>query len=186
MKPVAVVPYDARWPEFYERERSRLAEVLGDEALAIEHMGSTSVPRLDSKPIIDIMVGVETLARDRELIEAVEQLGYVYHPEFEDTLPERRFLARHGAPELAPGASHTGYQVHIFEFTDPWWGRNLRFRDYLRTHPDDARRYGDLKRELALKMPEDRDRYQVEKSPLILELMAIADGVEPPGGAEKD
>jgi GrpB-like predicted nucleotidyltransferase (UPF0157 family) len=178
MKPVSVVPYDERWPDFYERERERLEQALGDEMLAIEHMGSTSVPGLDSKPIIDIMIGVETLDRDDELVAAVEGLGYEYHPEFERILPERRFLSRHGVPELAPGAAHTGYHVHIFELTDPWWGRNLRFRDYLRTHPQDARRYGTLKRELAVEMPNDRDRYQVEKSPLILELMEVAEKAE--------
>lgn len=101
----------------------------------IEHVGSTAVAGLAAKPIIDIQVGVASLDDSTRIVAAVEALGYVYVPEFERELPNRRFFRR------ASPTGITTHHVHVVERTDhEWWDRHIWFRDWLRTHPEDRDR----------------------------------------------
>jgi GrpB-like predicted nucleotidyltransferase (UPF0157 family) len=94
---LAVVPYQSGWKELFEREADLLRSVLGEKALCIEHIGSTSIPNMVAKPIVDIMVAVVSLSQATKLILVVEALGYEYKPR--DTIPERVFFAKESSPE---------------------------------------------------------------------------------------
>lgn len=139
---IVVQDYDPRWPEIYEQDRTAIARALGPMVQAIEHVGSTAVPGLAAKPIIDIIVGVSAGDLDR-VIEPLTGIGYEYGPDWEISMPRRRYFRR-----LAPDGSHTEH-LHVVPYGGEFWTRHLRFRDYLRAHPDAAREYGELKKRLA-------------------------------------
>lgn len=139
---IVITEYNPRWAQMFQMERNRLSVALGQLALGIEHFGSTSVPGLSGKPIIDIMIGVESLEVAETLIKRMEQLGYHYDPEREGFTPERRYFWR------GSEARHS-HHVSMVEYKGEFWNRYIIFRDYLRRHPDVVREYDALKRELA-------------------------------------
>jgi GrpB-like predicted nucleotidyltransferase (UPF0157 family) len=167
---VVIVPYDERWPALYDAARAELSAALG-ESVAIEHVGSTAVPGLAGKPIIDIMVGVPSLEHDQPLIDAVVGLGYEFVPETIPPMPFRRFFRRVDE-RLAPRFSRAGYHVHMVEQTHEFWPAHLAFRDHLRAHPDDAAAYEQLKRELADRFGSERERYTDAKGDFIASVLA--------------
>ena len=137
-------------------------------ALAIEHVGSTAVPGLPSKPIIDLLIGVPRLeeAKDR-CIERIEALGYIYVPAYASWLPGELFF-RKGPP--GPWTHH----VHLMEPSHPRWEALLVFRDYLRAHPEAARAYASLKRALASSSKDDIEAYRTGKNVFVEETTAKA------------
>ena len=166
---VVVVDYDPQWTTSYEEEKERILGVIGDVAVAIEHIGSTAVPGLGAKPIIDIMVAVSRLADAERCIEPLQEIGYEYVPEYNDVIPERRYF--HKGP---PGART--YHLHMVELTSGFWERHLLFRDSLRVHPEEAQRYDQLKKDLAAKFGSDRDGYTEAKTSFIESVIAKARG----------
>ncbi len=159
--PVArVVDYDPRWPRIYEAERARILEAIGPWVAGIDHVGSTAVPNLAAKPIIDILVGLRTLADAVHCIPRLQAIGYEYVPEYEDELPDRRYFRK------GPAANRT-HHLHMVERDSDFWAKHLLFRDYLRDHPDEARRYEALKRELAVRFTDDRDAYTESKTEFV-------------------
>jgi GrpB-like predicted nucleotidyltransferase (UPF0157 family) len=155
---VQVVPYDDAWPALFEAEAAQIRAALGGELRVIEHVGSTSVPGLAAKPVIDIAISVESL--DDLDIGAVEALGYSYVPKFEEELPNRKYFTR------------GDYHAHVYEREHEEFMDYVRFRDYLRTHPEDARAYGELKLALAAEFIDDRAGYQAAKAPYVARLVA--------------
>ena len=155
---VVVVDYDPDWPRRYEEERARIAETLRHVRVAIEHVGSTAVPGLAAKPIIDIMVGVRELADGELCIEPLEAVGYEYRGELVEGIPGRLYFRR-GAPR--------SHQLHLVEQRSEFWERHMLFRDLLRKRPDIAAQYDALKRELAVKYRTDRLQYTEAKTPFI-------------------
>ena len=147
---VQVVPYDPSWPSRYRREAALLREALGDCLVEIHHIGSTSVPGLWAKPIIDILPVVTAVEEADRRRAALEALGYEYLGEF--GIPGRRYLRK--------GGEHRTHQVHLFdrESRDEI-RRHLAVPAYLRCHPDAARDYAQLKRRLARCFPRDIDGY---------------------------
>ncbi|HIY07731.1 MAG TPA: GrpB family protein [Firmicutes bacterium] len=147
---VQVVPYDPSWPSRYRREAALLREALGDCLVEIHHIGSTSVPGLWAKPIIDILPVVTAVEEADRRRAALEALGYEYLGEF--GIPGRRYLRK--------GGDHRTHQVHLFgrESRDEI-RRHLAVPAYLRCHPDAARDYAQLKRRLARRFPRDIDGY---------------------------
>jgi GrpB-like predicted nucleotidyltransferase (UPF0157 family) len=144
VRPIIIVDYDPCWPAMFEKERARLQSSIGDWMNAIEHIGSTSVPGLAAKPVIDILVGVRALGdADTHCIAPIVNLGYEYVPEFENVMPYRRFFRRSATDGLR------SHQIHLVEKDTDFWHRHLLFRDYLRTHPARAQEYAALKRHLA-------------------------------------
>ena len=126
---------------------------LGPWVLDVEHIGSTAVPGLAAKPVIDLMVGVRSLDDSPAIIVAVEGLGYEYGPEFEIEVPSRRYFRRY----VDDVRTH---QIHLVERTDTaWWDRHVAFRDWLRIHDDDRDTYAALKRRLAVEHRHDRAAY---------------------------
>jgi NAD-dependent deacetylase len=137
--PVEVVDYDPEWPRRFEREAERLRAALGDLLVAAEHTGSTAVPGLAAKPVVDVSAGLARLELDRERIAAMERLGYEYLGEY--GLPGRLYFRSRTAPRA--------FHVHAVEHGGEHWHRHRAFRDYLRAHPEEAARYGEHKRAVA-------------------------------------
>lgn len=159
--PIArVVDYDPRWPQIYEDERARILSAIGPWVAGIEHVGSTAIPGLAAKPIIDILVGLKTLSDAVHCIPRLQAVGYEYVPEYEKEVPERRYFRK------GPLENRT-HHVHMVEKGSDFWVKHLRFRDHLRDHPEDARRYERLKRELAARFTDDRDLYTESKTDLV-------------------
>ncbi|MDA8345666.1 MAG: GrpB family protein [Thermaerobacter sp.] len=146
---VVVTEPDAAWPRQFRMEAERLASVFGRHALFIHHIGSTSVPGLAAKPVIDILPVVRQIAAVDALTPSLQQLGYEAMGEY--GLQGRRYFRR----EDPPPPCH----VHVYERGDPEILRHLAVRDYLRARPEAAARYGRLKAELAARFPEDIEGY---------------------------
>lgn len=163
---IVIADYSPQWPILYEKEKAEILGAIGDKIAAIEHIGSTAVPGLGAKPIIDIMVALHQLVDAQECISPLREIGYEYVPEYEDTMPERRYF-RKGPPE-----SHR--HLHMAELTSDFWRRNLLFRDFLRTHTNVARQYYELKKDLAAKYGADRDGYTEAKTEFIESVVARA------------
>jgi GrpB-like predicted nucleotidyltransferase (UPF0157 family) len=159
-RPILVLEYDPQWPTLFKKEKEAILAALGRRLLMVEHIGSTAVPGLAAKPVIDIAVGIQSLAESPILIPCIESLGYIYDPILEQLVPERRFFWK-GTPKV-----HT-YHLHLAEPDHPVLLRPLRFRDYLRRHPDVAEKYGLLKRELAKRCGQDMDAYVNGKTAFI-------------------
>ena len=177
MDQIALVEYDPRWPERFAAEAARVRAALSEGlVVAIEHFGSTAVPGLSAKPIIDIIVGVRSVAEARErAVPALEALGYAFW--YDNPEPGHLFFVK-GLPPNGPRTHH----VHMMEpetFRDPknagllFWDR-LLFRDYLRAHPEEAQRYEAVKRDLAQRFPEDREAYTDGKTEYVSTVMQKA------------
>lgn len=168
--PIVVADYDPAWPAMFEQERTRLHAALGSLVVAIEHVGSTAVPGLAAKPIIDLLVGVHSLTEAlSRCIEPLQTLGYAYMPEYRSWLPDELFFRR-GIP--GPWTHH----VHIMELSSLRWENRLLFRDYLRAHPEAARAYAKLKRDLAAALGDDIAAYRTAKDGFVEQIMARARG----------
>ena len=177
MDEVKIADYDPAWPEQFAAEAARLRAALGDElVVTVEHFGSTAVPGLSAKPIIDLLVAVRSLLDMRQRgISALESLGYAYWRD--DPAPDRMFFVK-GLPPNGPRTHH----VHVVEpgiSHDPRLGEflfadRLLFRDALRADPEEARRYESLKRRLAAEFPDDREAYTNGKTDYIYGVMQKA------------
>jgi GrpB-like predicted nucleotidyltransferase (UPF0157 family) len=155
---IEVVPYNPEWPCLFQAEATRLAEALADEIVAIHHMGSTAIPGLQAKPTLDLLLVVRAIERIDAFNDAMIALGY--QPRGENGIPGRRYYVRH-----AEGA-HT-HHLHAYQRGHPDIERHLRFRDYLRAHPGEAKAYGALKERLAQQYPADGRRYTEGKDALV-------------------
>lgn len=166
---IEVVPYDPGWPDAFEVEAVRLRAALGPLALRIDHHGSTSIPGLGAKPIIDIQISVPTLQPLMAYRVPLECIGYVHVPHADDSFSP--FFHR---PIDWPHSHH----VHVVERGGREERRTLAFRDYLRDHPGEARDYERLKRDLAGQSeaadPESRERYARGKTDFIERVIALA------------
>jgi GrpB-like predicted nucleotidyltransferase (UPF0157 family) len=160
---VRLVEYDDRWPALFLAERERLLERCGTLRLRFEHVGGTSIPGLCSKPVLDIAAGRHGETAIGDCVAAFEQAGYDHRGE--RGVPGREFFGR-GRPRA--------YHLHLVEADGPLWHHYLQFRDYLRTHPDAARRFADLKRTLAARFHDDREAYLEAKSPHVQEILRLA------------
>ena len=173
--PILIADYDPRWPAMYAEESTRIHAAIGEWLLGIEHVGSTSVPGLAAKPVVDMMPGLRSLGDSPHIVQPLQKLGYQYFPQHENEMPERRYFA------LPAGDRHRTrrlFHVHAVETTTEFWRRHLAFRNYLRTHPDVADEYASLKRRLAAEYGSDRVGYTEAKTEFItrIESLALADG----------
>ena len=157
-----IVPYDTDWPRAFRVERDRITAALGPLALRIDHNGSTSVPGLAAKPIIDIQISVKRLHPIQAYAPILARLEYVHVPH-----PDDAFCPFFHRPAAWP---HT-YHVHVVEGNGDEERRTLAFRDYLGEHSDEARAYEQLKRRLAPQYsatdPSSRQRYADAKTEFI-------------------
>ena len=162
---VEVVPHDPEWKKKYEKEASIVRSIFKKEILAIHHVGSTAIPGISAKPIIDILVEVYSIEKVDEFNNDMIEQGYI--PKGQSGIPNRRLFIK-GSEELR--ISH----IHVFQEEDTEIIRLLNFRDYMIAHPKEAQEYSQLKERLAREFPENIDGYIEGKDAFIKNIDKIA------------
>lgn len=163
---VRLEPHDSAWDESAREIIYTLKAVLGSDAVDIQHIGSTAIPAILAKPIIDIVVGVRALGDMRRHDEALEAAGLI----FRGSDVEGQMLYVIGRD----GSDIRTHHIHTVVYGGREWNNYVNFRDYLNCHPEDAKRYSGLKEELGAKYAENRSEYTEKKMSLINELLAKA------------
>ena len=158
---IKVVPHDPNWSKLFKVEADEIAAILGQEVVAVHHIGSTAIPGISAKPIIDILVEVHDIKKIDDFNKEMIELGY--QPKGEFGIPGRRFFIKGG------DATRT-HHIHMFQTGDTEVERHLDFRDYMMAHPEEAQAYSRLKVQLAQKFPEDIDGYMEGKDGFIKEI----------------
>jgi GrpB-like predicted nucleotidyltransferase (UPF0157 family) len=161
--PVVIVDYDPSWPAAFQQLRERLAATLGQFAVAIEHVGSTAVPGLAAKPIIDLDVVIADRADLPAAIERLHPLGYLHEGD----------LGVPGREAFTTPAGTPAHHLYVCATGTPALDRHLAFRNALRADPALAGAYGDLKRNLAARLGRDRAGYTDAKSAFIEQVLAV-------------
>ena len=162
---IVIEDYNPAWPAWFEWDRTRIEAALGPVALSVEHTGSTSVPDLPAKPIIDILLQVADTTKEESYVPALEAAGYVLRAREPDWL-EHRLFYRRAAPH--------DVNLHVFspQHAAEEITRMLAFRDWLRTHPEDRNRYAETKRELSTKEWRYVQDYADAKTTVVEEILA--------------
>jgi GrpB-like predicted nucleotidyltransferase (UPF0157 family) len=137
---------DPAWPRLFEAEAARIRDALGESAVRLDHIGSTSVPGLAAKAVIDIQVSLDSLEPRDAYVPALATLGYRHTGD--PFRPDHEYFTK----DLEFGRA---YQIHVCRTGSDWERRHLAFRDHLRSHPQEAAAYGQLKRKLAAEHPRD-------------------------------
>jgi GrpB-like predicted nucleotidyltransferase (UPF0157 family) len=158
---IEVVPHKPRWSELFQEAVEDLTAVFGPEIVAAHHIGSTAIPGILAKPIVDVLLVV----RDIDQVDSFNQdmMERGYRPQGEFGIPGRRFF-------IKGSESHRTHHIHVFEESHAAVDRHLAFRDYLRAHSDEAQTYSRLKEELARRFPHDIDGYIAGKYDFIKEI----------------
>ncbi len=167
MSSVVVSPYSAEWPNCFLAIREEVLAVFSPIAVAIKHIGSTSVPGLAAKPVIDVLLGARSLAEVESKIETLAGLGYAYISKYEDVLPMRRYFVKSPAASLR-------VHLHAVERGSRIWREHLAFRDALRSHPALCARYQSLKLQLAQTFADDKAAYSAAKDPFVQSVLDAA------------
>ena len=146
-----ILPYQPSWKDKYEMEKANLLKIFGDKLIDIQHIGSTSVEGLKSKPIIDIGVMIKNRTDVDYFLEALNKIGYNFQAQYQSSTAERHFSIKGDPIE---------YHLSI-AYTDQggFWGRQILFRDYLRSHPDLRGEYSKLKEDLLKADPTGKGSY---------------------------
>lgn len=163
-QPVVITPYDPAWPQVFAALQARLAAGLGQVAVAIEHVGSTAVPGLAAKPVIDIDIVIASAADLPLASERLASLGYAYKG-------EQGIVGRHAFKRPADAPEH---HLYVCAADNLELRRHLAFRDHLRANPADADAYAQLKVELAQHFREDREGYSQAKSAFVEDILRKA------------
>lgn len=162
---INVVDYNEHWPELFKIEAKKIKAILTDELIELHHIGSTSVPGLKAKPIIDMIPVVKNVEAIDQYNNEMAQIGYEALGEF--GIKGRRYFRK--------GGSNRTHHVHIFQYDQvDDINRHLAVRDYLRSHEEKAREYGALKAQLAVKNPTDIEKYSEGKHEFVQELERLA------------
>ncbi|MBO1910863.1 GrpB family protein, partial [Microvirga sp. 3-52] len=165
MRKTVIHPWTAEWEKFYLAEEEILKEVLADELIDIFHIGSTSIPPVGyAKPIIDILIVVKNIGAVDLYNDLMKSIGYESKGEF--GIPDRRYFPK--------GKANRTHHVHIFQTGDEAIQVHLDFKEYLLVHPIEAKKYGDLKRELAKWFPHNTHQYQDGKEQFVKKLVEKA------------
>jgi GrpB-like predicted nucleotidyltransferase (UPF0157 family) len=164
VEPVELVAWDPRWIERFEQMRERLAAALAPLALRIEHVGSTSIPDMLAKPVVDIQVSVADVDDTEAYRAPIEAQGF-----------ELRFMEPGHRYFRPPPGVPRDFQVHVCEVGSDWERVHLLFRDYLRAHPDIATEYGRMKLRLAAQHRAERIAYNDDKSGFIDAVVTVAE-----------
>ena len=159
---VEVVPHDPNWRSAFETESKLIALALGENVVAIHHIGSTAIPQIHAKPIIDMLVEVKDILKIDTHSSEMEALGYQALGEF--GIPGRRFFRKGNEAGIRT------HHIHSFEVGSPQIERHLAFRDYMITHSEAAQEYSELKRKLAKKYPDNIQAYMDGKDGFIKEI----------------
>jgi GrpB-like predicted nucleotidyltransferase (UPF0157 family) len=157
---VEVVKHKDEWSKMFKEEAEKINDIFGEEILNIHHIGSTAIPNITAKPIIDILIEVRELEKVDDFIDGMEQIGYECKGEF--GIGGRRFFIK--------GGDNRSHHIHVFNTGNEEIARHLAFRDYMRVHPEEAQQYSDLKQTLAEKFSMDIEKYVEGKNDYIKEI----------------
>lgn len=157
---ILLTPYQPSWSRLFDIEQERIERALQPDSPRIEHIGSTSIPGLAAKPVIDVLVGLPSFDLAPIAVERMVAHGYVYLPDYEDGMPFRRLFIRE-----ADGVRISN--VHMVEVDTPFWIRHLAFRDHLRAHPDVRDQYQQIKLNLATREWDSVNDYAQAKTDFI-------------------
>ena len=163
---IQVVAHDPTWRRDFEAEAKRIARALGEIVVYLHHIGSTAIPGIFAKPIIDFLLEVDDIIKLDYRSSAMEELGYEAMGEF--GIPGRRYFTKDNASGIRT------HQVHAFDTSSDEIRRHLAFRDYMIAHPAEAQTYGELKQRLAREHPNDIEAYMDGKDLYIKEHEAKA------------
>lgn len=164
---IFIVPYDPTWPDKFKKEKKSLEQTIGDFITGgIHHVGSTAIPGFSAKPVIDILVGVESLEKSRPCIKILEKIHYVYFP----------YKEKYEHWFCKPSPEYRTHHLHLMPANLPEFSAKLAFRDYLLKHPKEVQKYESLKKELAKKFKNDREAYTEAKTDFVKEIVAKALG----------
>ncbi len=163
---IVVIPYDPSWPHKFETARARVAFLLGDRAIAIEHIGSTSVRGLSAKPVIDLLVGTASLVDADACAAMLVADGWDFPEDVNDAIEDRRFLRKLDHDVRT-------HHLHVVVHRGDLWNGYLDFRDKLRRHDDLAHEYESLKRSLAEKFRDHRERYTASKTEFVARVLGL-------------
>lgn len=160
IRTIEVVPYDFKWKEEYLKEAEKIRNIMNDEIIKMHHIGSTSIPGIYAKPVIDILIEVNDIKNVDIYNKDMEDIGYIAKGSF--GIEGRRFFMK--------GLYNRTHHAHVFQTGNPEIERHLNFRDYMIAHHDEAEYYGDLKKELAVKFKYNIDGYCDGKDNYIKEI----------------
>ena len=165
---VIVEDYNPQWPQMYEQEKACIQDAIGEYLIDIQHVGSTSIPGLSAKPIIDIMAVIRNISLVEQCVQPLEALDYLYQGEL--GIPGRHYFRK------PIDISHTDrtFHLHMVEKGHDQWAMYQLFREYMLLHPESVREYDTLKRELATKHGSDRAVYTNAKAPFIESIIRAA------------
>lgn len=158
-EPIILEKYNPEWPDYFLEERAKIEKTLGHLIVKIEHIGSTAIPGMGGKPIIDILIGVEEKEDAEKCIPLLASIGYAFDPDRPEDLPERKSLDKRDK----------GIKIHLYivDINSDYWICHILFRDHLRANPEVAREYNKLKIELVKKYRYDREAYSKGKAKFI-------------------
>lgn len=186
--PIVLVPYDPRWPALFDREAGRIRAALDGLAIRVEHVGSTSVPGLAAKPIIDIVLVVPDSADEPAYVPRLEAAGYVLRAREPGWFEHRMLKGKTGRGDVGgcpPDCPDTDVNLHVFSAGATETDRMIAFRDWLRTHDADRDAYLHVKQELARRTWRHVQHYADAKTTIVQQILARATagaGPAVPGG----
>jgi GrpB-like predicted nucleotidyltransferase (UPF0157 family) len=163
-----IVDYSPQWAADFKTEAAHLKAIFKDAIFSIHHIGSTSIPAIKAKPIIDILITTKNLEKIDDFDTQMEHQGYVVGGEF--GLPGRRFYCK-------GNQYHCQIHIHVYELSNPVVEKYVLFRNYLIAHPNEVKDYETLKMELAEKYPHNRTLYTQSKSRFIEKILTKATGL---------
>jgi GrpB-like predicted nucleotidyltransferase (UPF0157 family) len=165
MAELVLSEYQDTWPEQFLRAAEQLRASVPVPGAVLEHIGSTSVPGLCAKPVLDLLLGVSSLGAVEASIAALASAGFVYRPEYEVAIPDRRYFVRPEGPTVR-------VHLHAVLLGGPLWQQHLYFRNALRQEPQLREQYAALKRSLAVAHTGDKAAYTEAKAPFIRQVLA--------------
>jgi len=160
---VRLAPYSSEWPKLFEEEEKLLRGLIGKCVIDIQHIGSTSIPGMTAKPILDIGIAIARFQEGKRCVKPIESLGYEYRGE--NGIPGRHYFAK-GDPRT--------HHLHMLELDSEEWRKHITFRNFLRENKEMAREYARLKRDLAEKFRNDRLSYTEGKSDFVAAILKMA------------
>ena len=166
-KTVKLVDHNPKWLKAFKDEKKQLQEIFGVDVLGVEHVGSTAIPGIKAKPIMDLMVAVPDIDDYEKYIEGLLKMGYQFRRDYRGTDQEHILFVK------GPEEKRTHY-LKLCELNSEFWDEHIIFRDYLIDHPEKAKEYEELKIELNKKYSKDRDTYTKMKEDFIKQILELA------------
>jgi len=155
---VELKPYNPKWKDLFVQESDLISSAISEFLVDIQHIGSTAIPDIVSKPIIDVAAAIDSLENIEKIIAPLEKIGFIYRGE--QGIPDRHLFVK-GGEEFRTHHLHVMFKEHHE------WKKHLVFRDYLLEHPEEARQYSELKKKLEKEYKEDREAYTDSKTTFI-------------------